>query len=95
MKALEYITKLDEVAPQIPSDLVNILLFITDGEARDDQDGEKIKEILKSISHYYDFVIPVGVGPYYNERELAKIKGREIFFSLFNLIFQANMLYEQ
>ena len=55
----------------MPFDLVNILIVITDGEARDDRDQVKMNEILANIQDYYDFVIPMGVGPNYDERQLG------------------------
>ena len=57
--------------------MVNVLIVITDGDARDDTDEKRMARILLEIEDKFDFVIPVGVGPNYNEVELAKIRGKK------------------
>ena len=53
-------------------------MVLTDGEARDDRDQVRINAVLERVKDYYDFVVPIGVGPNYNERELARIRGKYV-----------------
>ena len=75
-KALDFVSSLDEQVDYIPEYLVNLLLVITDGEARDDKDEEYMRHVLMRVRDYFDYVIPVGVGPNYDEEQLGLIRGK-------------------
>ena len=73
---LEYVSNLaDHVSDSIPDYLVNILVIITDGDARDNTDREYVEYILEDVKDYFDFVIPIGIGKEFNINELNKIQG--------------------
>lgn len=79
--ALSFVSPLILLPPIVPRDNVNILVLITNGEFHDITDhkekyrGRFVKKTLNSVKHNYDFVIPVGVGEYYNETALKSIRG--------------------
>ena len=78
IQALDYVSSLDEQVDYIPDYLVNLLLVITDGEARDDKDEDYMRNVLLRVRDYFDYVIPVGVGPNYDEHQLGLIRGKLI-----------------
>ena len=66
----------------VPSEYVNILVVITDGESRDafDQNGnyrsKYVSQTLGKVAESYDFVIPVAVGADFNRTALSEIRGK-------------------
>ena len=59
---------------------MNLLLVITDGEARDDKDEDYMRHVLMRVRNYFDYVIPVGVGPNYDEEQLGLIRGEYMLY---------------
>ena len=74
-KGLDWVANIRDYAPDIPDYLVNILIVITDGNARDNVDREYVDFVLEDVRDYFDFVIPIGIGNEFNIDELNKIQG--------------------